>query len=192
MSNILLFLPWHYRSLDVEIRRFLRGKFFTICFDYYCCSVAKSCPTLCDPMDCSMPGFPVLHCLQEFAQTHVHWVDDAIQSSHPLWPHLLLPSIFLSVTVFSNELALHMICPKYWSFSISPSNEYLRLVSFRIDWFDLLASKGLSRVFSSITVRRHQFFGTQPFFFFFFYCPAVTSVHDSWFCSHHRTMPSPH
>ena len=117
---------------------------------------------LCNPMDYSTPDSPVLHCLQEFAQTHVHWVDDAIQSSHPLWPHLLLPSIFLSVTVFSNELALHMICPKYWSFSISPSNEYSGLIPFRIDWFDLLASKGLSRVFFSTTVQKHQFLGTQP------------------------------
>ena len=117
---------------------------------------------LCNPMDYSTPDSPVLHCLQDFAQTHVHWVHDAIQSSHPLWPHLLLPSIFLSITVFSNELALHIICPKYWSFSISPSNEYLRLVSFRIDWFDLLASKGLSRVFFSTMVQKHQFLGTQP------------------------------
>ena len=104
-------------------------------------SVTQSCPTLCDPMDCSTPGFPVHHQLQELAQTHVHWVGDATQPSHPL---LLLPSIFPRIRVFSNESALHIRCPKYWSFSfsISPSNEYSGLISFRIDWLDLLAVQG--------------------------------------------------
>ena len=90
-------------------------------------------------MDCSTPGFPVLHLL-ELTQTHVNWVSDAIQPSHPLLP-LLLPSIFPSIRVFSNELALSIRWPKYWSFnfSISPSNEYSGLISFRIDWFDLHA-----------------------------------------------------
>ena len=69
--------------------------------DIYC-SVAKSCLTLCDPMDCSTPGFPVLHYLPEFAQTHVHWVDDAIQPSHLCHPLLPLPSIFPSTRFFSN------------------------------------------------------------------------------------------
>ena len=94
-------------------------------------------------MDCSTPGFPVLHYLLEFAQTHVHWVGDAIQLSHPL-PPLLLPSIFPSIRVFSNELALHIGWPKYCSFSlsISPSSEYSGLISLKIDWFDLLAAQG--------------------------------------------------
>ena len=76
---------------------------------------------------------------------------------------LLLPSIFSSIRVFSNELALHIRWPKYWSFSfsISPSNEYSELISFRIDGFDLLAAKGRSRVFSNTTVQKHQFFGAQ-------------------------------
>ena len=93
-----------------------------------------------DHMDCSKPGFPVLHRLPEFAQTHVHWVCDAIQWSHPLSP-LLLPSIFPSIWLFSSESALHIWWPKYgsFSFSISPSKEYSGLISFRIDWFDLLA-----------------------------------------------------
>ena len=106
-----------------------------------CCLVAKLCLTLYDPMNCSMPGFPVLHCLPEFAQTHVCWVSDAIQPSHPLLPLLLLPSIFPSIRVFSSEPALCIMWPEYWnfSFSISPSNEYSGLISFRIDWFDLLA-----------------------------------------------------
>ena len=92
-------------------------------------------------MDYSTPGFPVLHYFLEFAQTHVHWVGDAIQSHHPLLP-LLLPSIFSSIRVFSNESAPPSRWPKYWSFSISPSNEYLGLISFRIDCFDLLAVQG--------------------------------------------------
>ena len=95
-------------------------------------------------MDCSMPRSPVLHYLLEFAQTHVRWVDDAIQPSHPLYPILLLPSVFPSIRVFSNYLALRVRWPKYWSFSygISSSNEYPGLISFRIDWFDLLAVQG--------------------------------------------------
>ena len=79
---------------------------------------------------------------------------------HPL---LLLLSIFPSTRVFSNELVLHIRWAKYWSFSISPSSEYSGLISFRSDWFGLLASKGLSRVFSSITIWENKFFGDQPF-----------------------------
>ena len=82
-------------------------------------SVAKSCPTLWDPMDCSMPGLPVLHQLSEFDQTHVHWVGDAIQPSHPLLPLILLPSVFPSIRIFSNESALLIRWPKYWSCSFS-------------------------------------------------------------------------
>ena len=126
-------------------------------------SVSQSWLTLCDPMDCSMPGFPVQQQLPEFTQTHVHWVSDAIQPSHPLSPLLLLPSIFPSIRVFSNKLALHIRWPKYWSFSfsISPSNEYSGLTSFRMDWLDLLAVQGTLRVFSSTTVQNHQFFSAQ-------------------------------
>ena len=100
--------------------------------------------TLCDPMDCSTPGLPVHHQLPELAQTHVHPVSDAIQPSHPLSPRLLLPSSFLSIRVFSNESVLHIRWPKYWSFSfsISPSNEDSGLISFRMDWLDLLAAQG--------------------------------------------------
>ena len=96
------------------------------------------------PADCSMPGFPVLHYLPELAQTHVHWVNDAIQPSHPLLTLLFLPSILPSIRVFSNESVLHVRWPKYWSFSfsVSPSNEYSGLISFRMDWFDLLVVQG--------------------------------------------------
>ena len=100
-------------------------------------SVTQSCLTLCDPMNCSMPSFPVLHYLSEFAQTHVHWVSDAIQPSNSLSPLSVLPSIFPSIRVFSNELVLQIRWLKYWSFSfsVSPSNEYSGLISFRIDSF---------------------------------------------------------
>ena len=107
-------------------------------------SVAQLCPILCDPMDCSMPRLPVHHQLLEFTQTHVHWVGDAIQPSHPLSSPSLPPSIFLSIKVFSNESILRIRWPKYWSFSfsISPSNEYSGLISFRMDGLDLLAVQG--------------------------------------------------
>ena len=107
-------------------------------------SVAQSCLTLCDPMDCSTPGSPVHHQLQEFTQTHVCRVCDATQPSHPLCPLLLLTSIFPSIRVFSNESVLHIRWPKHWSFcfTINSSNEYSGLISFRMDWLDLLAVKG--------------------------------------------------
>ena len=168
-------------------------------------------------MDCSMPGFPVFHQLPDLAQTHAHWVGDAIQPSHPqfssvtlnchvqsvqlfaipwikecqaslsinsqsllklmsiesLMPSnrlilcrtlLLPPSIFPSIRVFSIEPVLLIRWPEYWSFSfsISPSNEYLGLISFRIDCWISLQSKGLWRVFSNPTVQKHQFFNAQP------------------------------
>ena len=96
-------------------------------------------------MDCSTPGFPVLHCLPEFAQIHVHQVhlvSDAIQPSYPLLSPSLPAFNFPIIRVFSNESALHLRWPKYWNFSISPLNESLGLISFRIDWFDLLAVQG--------------------------------------------------
>ena len=102
-------------------------------------SVAQSCPTLCNPMNYSMPGLHVHHQLSEFTQTHVHGVGDAIQPSHPL-SSPLLPPIPPSIRVFSNESTLRMRWPKYWSFgfSIIPSKEHPGLISFRMDWLDLL------------------------------------------------------
>ena len=107
-------------------------------------SVAQLCPTICDPMNRSMPGLSVHHQLPEFTQTHVHWVRDAIQPSHPRSSPLLLPPISTSTRVFSSESTLRMRWPKYWSFSfsISPSNEYPGLICFRMDWLDLLAAQG--------------------------------------------------
>ena len=125
-------------------------------------SVTQSCPPLCNPMDCSMPGFPVHHQLPEFTQTHVHWVGDTIQPSHPLSSPS--PVFNLSQHQGLNESVLPIRKPKYlsFSFSISPPNEYSGLISFRIDWFDLLAVQGTSRVFSNTTVQKHQIFDTQP------------------------------
>ena len=107
-------------------------------------SVTQSCPTLCDPMDCSTPGFPVHHQLPEYIQTHVHWVSDAIQPSYALSSPLLPPLIFPSIRVFSNESVLHIRWPKYWSFSfsISLSKEHPGLISFGMDRLDLLAVQG--------------------------------------------------
>ena len=107
-------------------------------------SVTQSCPTLCDPTDCSMPGFPVLHHFPELAQAHsieLLMPANDLMLCHPL---LLLPSVFPSIRIFSNESVLHIRWPKEWSFSfsISPSNEYSGLVSFRMDWLDLLAVQG--------------------------------------------------
>ena len=104
----------------------------------------QSCPTLCDPMDCSTPGFPVHHQLLEPTQTYVHRVGDASNHLILCCTLLLLPSIFLSIRVFSNKSALPIRWPKYWScsFNISPSNEYAGLMSFRIDWLHLLAVQG--------------------------------------------------
>ena len=100
-------------------------------------------------MNRSMPGLPVHHQLPEPAQTHVHRVSDAIQPSHSCCLLLLLPSIFPSIRVFCNESPLHVRWPKYWSFSfsITPCNEYSGLISFRIDWFGLLAAQGTLKSF---------------------------------------------
>ena len=107
-------------------------------------SVVQSCPTLCNPMDWSTPGFPVHHQLPEATQTHVHCTNDAIQPSHPLSSPSAPTFNLSSIRVFSNESVLHLRWPEYWSFSfsINPSNEYSRLISFRKDWLDLLAVQG--------------------------------------------------
>ena len=122
-------------------------------------SVAQLCPTLCDPMNRSTPGLPVHHQLPEFTQIHVHQVGDAIQPSHPLSsPSPPAPPIPPSIRVFSNESTLRMRWPKYWSFSfsMSPSNEYSGLIFFRMDWLDILAVQGLSRIFSRVRVSSNE------------------------------------
>ena len=126
-----------------------------------CCSVAQSCPTLCDSMNCSMPG--ILLFTVSWSLLKLMSIKLVMPSNHLIPCHALLlwHSIFPSIRVFSNESALRIRWPKYWSFSfsISPSNEYSGLISFRIDIS--LQSKGLSRV-SNTTVQNHQFFGAQP------------------------------
>ena len=107
---------------------------------FSCFLVAKLCWILCDPMNCSMPGFPVHHQLRSLLK--LMSIESVMPSNHPILccPLLLLPSIFPSIRVFSNESVLHIRWPKYWnfSFSISPSNEYSGLTSFRMGWFDIL------------------------------------------------------
>ena len=106
--------------------------------------VAQLCLTLCDPMDCSTSDLSVYHWLPEFTQTHVHWVGDVIQPSHPLSSPSLPTFNLSSIRVFSNESVLPIRWPEYWSFSfsISPSNEYSGMISFRMDWLDLLTVQG--------------------------------------------------
>ena len=129
---------------------------------HYLCSVFRTCLTLCDPMDHSMPGFPVLHHLLELVQTHVHWVHDVIQPSHLLSPPSSLALKSFPASDYFPMNQLYVRWPKHWSFSfrVSPSSECSGLISFRIDY--LLAVQGFSRVFSNTTVWKHQFFGAQP------------------------------
>ena len=139
----------------------------------------SSVQTLCDPMDCSMPGFPVQHQLPELTQTHplCWWCDPTMSSSVIL---LCRPSIFPSIRVFLNESVLCMRWPKYWSFSfsISPSNEYSGLISFRIDWLDLLAVQEtlkslLQHHNLKASILRHSAE-------YSLYIPTLTSIHDYW------------
>ena len=147
-----------------------------ICLMLYlpiCCLVTQACPPLCDPMDCSTPGFHVLHYLLELAQTHVHWVSNAIQPAHPLLSLLLLLSIFPRIRVFSSESALHIRWPKYWT-SASASVHSMNIQG----WFPLgltclvsLQSNGLSKVFPSSMIWKHQLLSLLS-------GPALTSVHE--------------
>ena len=111
---------------------------------YRCCPVAKLCLTLCDSMDCSTPSFPVFHCLRNLLKLRSI---ELVIPSKPLIPLLFLPSIFPSIGLFSNESALCVGWSKYWSFTISPSNEYSEFISYRIDWFELLAVQGTPKNF---------------------------------------------
>ena len=135
----------------------------------------KSRPTLCDPKDCGTPGSPVLHYLPEFAQIHDHWVSDDIQPSHPLMPSSAFAySLSQHQDLFQWVSSSHEVA-KYWnfSFSISPSNEYSGLISFRITSLISLLSKGLSRVFS-----RPQFESIYSLALSLLYGPTLTSIHD--------------
>ena len=127
----------------------------------FCCSVAKSYPTFCHPMECSSQASLSFTIFQSWHK--LMSIESVMPSKHLIlcFPLLLLPTIFPSIGVFSNKLVLCIRWPKYWSFSFSPSNEYSGLISFRIDWLVSLLSKEISRVFSSTTVQKHQFFGAQ-------------------------------
>ena len=140
-------------------------------------SVAQSCPTLCDPMNRSTPGLPVPHQLPEFTQTHVYRVSDAIQPSHPLSSRFLLPPIPPSIRVFSNNSALRMRWSKYWSFSFSiiPSKEHPGLISFRMDWLDLLAVQGTLE--SSPTPQSKSINSSV---LSFLHSPTLTTIYDHW------------
>ena len=142
---------------------FLHHLFSFTFSSFCCCSVAKSCLALCDPMDCSTPGSSVLHRLPEFAQIHVHWVSDAIQPAHPLSPHFSCPQSFPASESF----------PMSWIFASggqsTGASASASVLPMNIQgWFPLgltgwtsLQSKRLSRVFSSTTVQKHQFFTAQ-------------------------------
>ena len=138
-------------------------------------SVAQSCPTLCDPLDCSTPGFPVPH--QSLLK--LMSLESVMPSNHLILccPLLLLPSIFPSIRVFSNESTLCMRWPKYWSFSFSiiPSKEIPGLISFRMDWLDLLTVQGTLE--SSPTP---QFKTINSSALSFLHSPSLTSIHDYW------------
>ena len=141
---LLMFnIVWQSFTTERKMRKTGQWIYRQYLLQLYHCSVHKSFPTLCDPMDCSTPGIPVLHYLLQFAQTHV--IELMMSSNHLiLCCPLLLPSIFSSIKVFTSESVLRIRWPEYWSFrfSISLSNEYSGLISFRIDWFDLLAVQG--------------------------------------------------
>ena len=134
-----------------------------------CCSVAQSCPTLCDPMDCSTPGF--LSFTISWILLKLMSIESVMSSNHIILCHplLLLSSIFPSIRIFSHELAIHIRWSNYWSFSfsISPSNEYLGLISFSIDWFDLAVQGTLKNLLphhsskASIQRRHSAFFMVQ-------------------------------
>ena len=145
-------------------------------FPFQFSSVTQSCPTLCDPMNRSMPGLSVHHQLLEFTQTHVHQAGDAMQ---PLSSPSPLPSIFPSIRVFSNESALRIRWPKYWSFSfrISSSNEYSGLISFTMDWLDPLV---VQESYSQESSPTPQFKSINSSVLSFLCSPTLTSIHDYW------------
>ena len=134
---------------------------FTILFIsvYQFNSVAQLCPTLCDSMDCSMPGLPVHHQLPELKLMSIELV---MPSNHLILCHpLLLPSIFPASGSFQMSQFFVSGVQKYWRFSISPSSEYSGVISFRMDWLDLLAVQGTLGVFSNTTLQKHQLFSAQ-------------------------------
>ena len=144
-----------------------------ICF--CCCSIFKLCLTLCQSMDCNMSVSSVLPYLPELAQIHDHFVSDTIWTSHLLL--LLSPSIFPQIRVFSKDLDVQIRWPKYWRFSLSSklSSEFSGFISLGLTGLISLLSKGLSSVFSSTTIQKHQFFSIHSSLW-----SNSTSIHDYW------------
>ena len=142
------------------------------------CSVPQACPTLCDPMDCSTPGFPSQPISNSQSLLKLMSIASVMPSNHRILccSLLFLPSIFLSNKVFSNESVLRIRWPKYWSFSfnISPSNDYSRLISFRIDWIDPLA---VQETLKSL-LQHHLSINSSALSFL--YSLTLTSIHDYW------------
>ena len=194
----LTFVLWIIHTILFLLHVFLRvfllcNLFFFVCFLQFPClpfsllsfisyfhlqfsSVSQLC-WLFGPIDCSTPGFPVYHQHPELAQTHVHQVSDAIQQSHPLPSLLFLPSIFPSIRVFSNESVLGIKWPKFWSFnfSISYLSEYPRLISFGIDWFELLAVQGTLK-----SLLQHHSSNASVLWRSVFFTVQLSSIHDHW------------
>ena len=137
-------------------------------------------------MVCSMPGLPGHHQLPEFTQTLVHWVGDAFWPSHPLSSPSPPNFIFPSIRVFSNESALRIRWPKYWSFSFStsPSSEYSGLISFRMDWLNLLVVQGTLK-----SLLQHHSSKASVLQCSAFFSPTLTSIHDSWKNHSFEQMP---
>ena len=143
-------------------------------------SVVQLRPTFCDPMDCITPGFPLHYQLTELTQTHVHLVGDAIQPSHPLSISSPPTFNFSQHQGFSNESVLHIRWPNYWnfSFSISPSNEYSGLVSFRVDWLDLFAVQGTLKSLLQHHSSKASIFLCSAFFIVQLSLPNMTKTHS--------------
>ena len=147
-------------------------KYIYIC----CCSVTQSCLTLCNPWTAAHQASLSLTISRSLLK--LMSIESVMPSNHLILSHpLLLPSVFPSIRVFSNELTHHIRWPKYWSFSfsISSTNEYSGLISFRMDWFDLLVVQETLKSLLHITVQRHQLFALS-----FLHSPILTSIHDHW------------
>ena len=139
-----------------------------------CCSVIQSCLTFCDPMNCATQAsmsFSISQSLLKLVSIESMMSSNHLILCHPL---LLLPSIFSSIKVFANESVLRIRRPKYWSFSISPSNEFSGLNSFRIDWFDLLAVQGTLK-----SLLQHNL-KASILWLSLLHSPTLTSIHDYW------------
>ena len=165
-----------FKSIASLALSFLYGPTLTSTHQFS--SVAQLCLTLNDPMDCSRPGFLSITTSQSLL--NLTSIESVMPSNHLILcrPLLLSPSIFPSIRVFSSESVLHIRWPKYWSFSfsISPSNEYSALISFRMNWLDLLAVQGILKSL----LQHHSSKASILWHSAFFYSPTLTSKHDYW------------